>query len=259
MIMIIKSYKLKPFMIPVLLAVLTGILFFAVSGAAGSVREAAAAAKKLPVYSVDNDNSKEIALTVNCAWGADDIPEILDIFDRYQVKCTFFVLGVWAEKNPEAVRQMVGRGHEIANHSYSHKLPSKSSKAQLQEEIVKCNEAVRKITGTTPAYYRAPSGDYTETALLLAEQNGMTAVQWSVDSLDWMKDKSRADLVNRVTGNVASGSIILFHNDTNYTVAALPEILEHLQKEGYRFVTVGDLLLSGDTVIDSQGVQRPRR
>ena len=254
--MIIKSYKVKPFIIPVMGILLAGILFYAVFSAASRVQEAAASVRKLPIYSVDNDNSKQIALTVNCAWGAEDIPQILDIFDQYNIKCTFFVLGVWAEQNPEALKQMTARGHEIANHSYSHKLPSKSSAAQIEEEIVKCNEAVSKIIGTTPTFYRAPSGDYNDTALTLAEKQGMTSIQWSVDSLDWMKDKSQSDIVNRVTGNVFSGSIILFHNDTNYTVAALPEIIQHLQSEGYRFVTVGDLLLQGDTVIDNNGVQR---
>lgn len=254
--MIIKSYKVKPFIIPVAFIILAGILFYAIFSAAGSVEETAASIKKLPVYSVDNDDSKQIALTVNCAWGADDIPQILDIFDEYNIKCTFFVLGVWAEQNPEALKLMYSKGHEIANHSYSHKLPSKSSEAQIEEEIVKCNEAVSKIIGTAPTFYRAPSGDYNDTALSLAEKHGMTSIQWSVDSLDWMKDKSQADIVNRVTGKISSGSIILFHNDTNYTVAALPEIIQHLQNEGYRFVTVGDLLLKGNCTIDNNGVQR---
>lgn len=254
--MIIKSYKVKPFIIPVAFIILAGILFYAIFSAAGSVEETAASIKKLPVYSVDNDDSKQIALTVNCAWGADDIPQILDIFDEYNIKCTFFVLGVWAEQNPETLKLMYSKGHEIANHSYSHKLPSKSSEAQIEEEIVKCNEAVSKIIGTAPTFYRAPSGDYNDTALSLAEKRGMTSIQWSVDSLDWMKDKSQADIVNRVTGKISSGSIILFHNDTNYTVAALPEIIQHLQNEGYRFVTVGDLLLKGNCTIDNNGVQR---
>jgi polysaccharide deacetylase family sporulation protein PdaB len=254
--MIIRSYKVKPFVIPVLFLLLAGILFYAVFSAAGSAEDAAASVKKLPVYSVDNDDSKQIALTVNCAWGAQDIPEILDTFDKYHIKCTFFVLGVWAEKNPEALKLIYARGHEIANHSYSHKLPSKSSEEQIKEEIVKCNEAVNKIIGITPTFYRAPSGDYTDTALTLAEKLGMTPIQWSVDSLDWMKDKSQSDIVSRVTGKISSGSIILFHNDTNYTAAALPEIIEHLQKEGYQFVTVGDLLLKGDCIIDNNGVQR---
>lgn len=254
--MIIKSYKVKPFIIPVILILLAGVLFYAIFSAANSVEEAAATVKKLPVYSVDNDENKQIALTVNCAWGADDIPEILDTFDKYNIKCTFFVLGVWAEKHPDALKLIYSRGHEIANHSYSHKLPSKSSAAQIKEEIVKCNEAVNKIIGTTPVFYRAPSGDYNDTALTLAEEQGMTSIQWSVDSLDWMKDKSQADIVNRVTGKIASGSIILFHNDTTYTAAALPEIIQHLQNEGYRFVTVGDLLLKGNCVVDNNGVQR---
>lgn len=76
----------------------------------------------IPIYSVNND-MKQIALTINCAWEADDIPEILDILDVYNIKAAFFVLGVWAEKNPEELKMISERGHEIGNHSYSHKLP----------------------------------------------------------------------------------------------------------------------------------------
>ncbi len=254
--MLIKAYKVKPFLIPVIFVLLAGILFYAIFSAAGQLQETAASGKALPIYSVDNDNNKKIALTINCAWGAEDIPEILDILDRHSIKCTFFVLGVWAEKNPEALKQMAAAGHEIANHSYSHKLPSKSSDDQIWEEIEKCNQAISKITGTKPMFYRAPSGDYNDTALRMAEEQGMVSIQWSVDSLDWMKNKSKADIINRVTGNISSGSIVLFHNDTDYTVQALPEIIGHLQEEGYQFVTVGDLLLKGSWYVDHNGVQK---
>ena len=95
--------------------------------------------KKLPIYSVDN-NKREISLTINCAWGADDIDEILVILDNYNVKATFFVLGTWAETNPDKLLEIYYKGHEIGNHSYSHKLPSKSTKEQLEKEIEKWNK-----------------------------------------------------------------------------------------------------------------------
>ncbi len=216
----------------------------------------AATSRKIPVYSVNNDGSGDIALTINCAWGASDIPEILDILDKYNVKCTFFVVGIWAEKNPDKLKMIADRGHEIGNHSYSHKLPSQSSTEKIEEEILKCNEIIKAQTGKSPLFYRAPSGDYNNETVDLAEKHGMTAIQWSVDSLDWMKDKSAQEITARVTGKITSGSIILFHNDTEYTVKVLPEVIEHLQKEHYTFVPVSELMLPGKTYVDSQGVQQ---
>lgn len=255
--MIFKTIKIKSVIIPVLLIALAGIVFLAVHGAGEKIGAVltSASADKIPVYAVDNDGSGDISLTINCAWGAEDIPEILNILDKYNVKCTFFVLGVWAEQNPEAMKMIADKGHEIGNHSYSHKLPSKSSNTQIKEEIVKCNEAVAAQTGVNPLLYRAPSGDYNNSAVELAEAQGMTTVQWSVDSLDWMDDKSAEDIISRVTGKTTSGSILLFHNDTQYTVKVLPQIIEHLQNEKYTFVTVSDLLLPEGSYVDKQGVQ----
>lgn len=208
----------------------------------------------LPIYCTDNAD-REIALTINCAWGADDIEEILNILDKYNVKASFFVLGIWAEKYPDKIRMIYERGHEIGNHSYSHKLPSKSSSAQLAVEIDKCNDAVEKIIGIKPQLYRAPSGDITQTVLDLAAERDMFNIKWSVDSIDWRKDMTKDDIKNRVLGRTESGSILLFHNDTNYTVSVLPEIISSLQKQDYTFVKVSELIYETDYYIDNTGKQ----
>ena len=241
-------------MIPVVILVLTGILIY-VAGSAAEDIGAALETNTLPIYGTDEQNMR-IALTINCAWGADDIPGILSTLEEHNVRATFFLLGVWAEKNPEMVKLIYEKGHEIGNHSYSHKLPSKSTAAQMEEEIDRCNEAISSIIGVKPTFYRAPSGDYNDKVLELAHDRGMTSIQWSVDSLDWMDDKSARDIVNRVTGKARPGSIILFHNDTKHTAEVLPEIITHLQNENYEFVSVGDLLIKGDWYIDSNGIQK---
>lgn len=209
----------------------------------------------IPIYSVDND-SRQVAITFNCAWEAGDIPSILDTLDRYGARATFFVLGVWAEKNPDALRMIAERGHEIANHSYSHKLPSRITQAQMKEEIDRCNAAIRNVVGVEPKLYRAPSGDYNKTLLAAARASGMTAIQWSVDSIDWDKRFSAEEIVNRVTGRVHDGAILLFHSGTLHTAEALPEILAHLQAEKYCFVTVSGLIYpAGHAMVDHTGKQ----
>ncbi len=211
----------------------------------------------LPIYCTDDDTMR-IALTINCAWGADDIPDILDTLDHYQVKATFFVVGVWAEQYPEMLQMIYDRGHEIGNHSYSHKLPSKSTAEQLETEIDRCNDVIESILGFRPDLYRAPSGDHTDTLMSLTKQRNLYTIKWSVDSLDWMDRMSADDVINRVTGKIHSGAIILCHNDTQHTASVLPEILAHLQKEGYQFVTVSKLIYRDNYIIDSQGTQRKK-
>ena len=225
-----------------------GIGKYAVQNVSGIARE------DLPIYCTDNEN-RQIALTINCAWGADDIEDILNTLDTYNVKATFFVLGVWAEKYPDKLRLIYERGHEIGNHSYSHKLPSKSSAAQLAEEIDKCNEAVEKIIGVKPQLYRAPSGDITQTILDLTKERDMFNIKWSVDSIDWRDDMTRDNILNRVLGRTESGSILLFHNDTNHTSSVLPEIISSLQKQDYKFVKVSELIYESDYYIDNTGKQ----
>jgi len=238
----------------ILIVVIMGMLHISDSVAQNVLNLSSA---KLPIYCTDNEN-REIALTINCAWGADDIEEILDTLDFYKVKASFFVLGTWAEKNPKELKMIYDRGHEIGNHSYSHKLPSKSSKTRLAEEIDKCNDAVEKVIGIKPQLYRAPSGDITETVLELTDERGMYNIKWSVDSIDWRDDMTYDNIKNRVIGRTKSGSILLFHNDTKHTAKVLPEIIDTLLKQDYKFVKVSELIYKDDFYIDSNGIQRKK-
>ena len=249
----IKHIRIKIFILSllILLACIMGI--YGISDTiAQSVSKSSSS--KLPIYCTDND-SREIALTINCAWGAEDIYEILETLDKYDVKATFFVLGTWAEANPKELLAIYEHGHEIGNHSYSHKLPSKSTEKQLADEIDKCNDIVEQIIGHRPVLYRAPSGDITETVIDLTEARGMFNIKWSVDSIDWRKDMTYDNILNRVLGRTESGSILLFHNDTQHTAKVLPEIISSLQKQDYKFVKVSELIYTSDFYIDSTGKQ----
>lgn len=247
----IKCSKIK--LLFLLLSVLSCIAF----GSYGMKEYAAsvdANIKKLPIYSVDNDK-REISLTINCAWGAEDIDEILEILDNYNVKATFFVLGTWAEANPEKLLEIYYRGHEIGNHSYSHKLPSQSTEMQLENEIEKCNQVIEDIIGAKPILYRAPSGDNTQMVLEIAESKGMYNIKWSVDSIDWRDDMTPDNILNRIFGRIEPGGIMLFHNDTKYICEVLPKIIDTLQKQDYKFVKVSELIYMDDFYIDNTGKQ----
>lgn len=213
-----------------------------------------AAKKELPVYSVERDDNV-IAVTFDASWGADNTPKLLDILDEYDAKCTFFLVGLWVDKYPDMVQAIVERGHEIGNHSATHPHMSKLSESKMLEELRMMSDKVEKLTGVRPTLFRPPYGDYNNSVIRTVRSAGYEAVQWSVDSLDW-KNISPQDMIRRA-GKVGKGDIILFHNDSQYLLDALPTLLQSYKEQGLQMVKVSDILLKGETTIDVQGKQHP--
>ena len=236
-------------------AALSVLVIFGAVYAPGAV-SAAVTKRVLPVYSVEREE-KLCALTFDAAWGNEDTQTLIDILGRYDVKATFFVVGSWAEKYPESVRALHEAGHEVMNHSDTHPHMNALTSSQIEAELKECNRKVERVTKSSPTLFRCPYGEYDDHVIATVNALGMTAVQWDVDSLDW-KDYDAATISGRVCSRVKPGSIILFHNAALHTPEALPEILEYLQREGYKAVKVSELLLQGDTTIDNTGRQFPR-
>ncbi|MBQ7875244.1 MAG: polysaccharide deacetylase family protein [Oscillospiraceae bacterium] len=207
----------------------------------------------LPIYSVETDD-KKVAVTFNCAWEADDIPSILEILDEYEAKATFFILGQWAEDNPDAVKMIAKAGHEIGTHSNTHPDMAKINAEEIEKELTRSCERIEKSGGGSPSLFRAPSGSYSNELIKTAQELGFTTIQWDVDSRDW-KDLSAEKMIDSVTSNVRKGSIILFHSGKANTLEALPRILEILKNSGYQFVGVSELIYTENYTIDHTGRQ----
>ncbi len=209
----------------------------------------------LPIYSVDYPD-KVIAITFDCAWGADDIPDILNTLEREDVKATFFVLGQWAQKNPEMIKMMAMNGHDTANHSYSHFRMGALGDAKIKEEIDLCGRKLNEISGNKVDLFRAPYGDYNSSVVRIARELGYYTIQWDVDSLDWKPGISQSEIMNRIVTKVKPGSILLFHNDTPHTAKMLPDIISALKNNGYGFMPVSKLIMRDNYYIDFDGTQR---
>ncbi len=209
--------------------------------------------RKLPIYSVDTKD-KKVAISFDCAWGNEHTKPILDILDQYNVKTTFFMVKFWAEKFPEDVLEIHNRGHEIGNHSSTHPNMSKLSIDDIKKELQGAEEAITNITGQKPTVFRPPFGAYNNILIETCNANGYHVIQWDVDSLDW-KDLKAEQIVDRVTRNVSTGSIILFHNNAEYVEEYLPAILSKLQTEGYKIVPVSQLIIKENYHMDHAGKQ----
>ncbi len=217
------------------------------------IKEASATEKEIPVYSVER-NDKKIAVTFNCAWNADDIDIILDELNERNAKCTFFIVGTWAEKYPDALKKIYSQGHEIANHSYNHTLYSKLSKEEIISDINKCDDVTESILGVRTTLVRAPSGDYDNNSVIAVKESNHTLIQWDTDSLDW-RGYTKEQMKKRILDRVKSGSIILFHNGTENTAKSIGDILDSLSNEGYSFTTVSDLIYKDNYSINHEGRQ----
>jgi len=215
----------------------------------------ASVTRQLPIYCVQKDQ-KLISISFDAAWGNEDTQQLIDILGKYGVTATFFVVGDWVDKYPESVKALHDAGHEIMNHSNTHAHYPQLSADEVVADLNACNDKIEAITGTRPTLVRLPYGDYDDNSINAVRSIGMEPIQWDVDSLDW-KDLSAPEITKRVTSKAQPGSIVLFHNAAKHTPEALPGIIEALLKDGYTFLPISQIILSGDYTIDHTGRQCP--
>ncbi|MBO8129370.1 MAG: polysaccharide deacetylase family sporulation protein PdaB [Peptococcaceae bacterium] len=202
------------------------------------------------VYKVKTDK-KVAALTFDISWG-EKIPEpVLDILKEKDVKCTFFLSGPWVARHKEIAKRIAEEGHEIGSHGWKHENYSEMSNDQIKEEIRKAHDTLKEITGQNPTLIRTPNGDWNEQVLDAIFASGYTAIQWSVDSLDW-KDIGAEASKERVLRLIHPGAIILMHasDSAEQTPESLPKIIDGLREKGYELVTVSKLLEYGKGVAE---------
>jgi peptidoglycan-N-acetylglucosamine deacetylase len=189
---------------------------------------------------------KLVALTFDD--GPDPIytPQILNALAKYDAKATFFVIGAEAERFPEIIKRQAKEGHELANHTYRHNFRDNFNVNILKKELDKNAKVIENLTGSTPILFRPHSGFYNEKIVNTAINNGYRVILWSwhQDTKDW-----RRPGVGKITSNVVSdtkpGDIVIFHDaggDRSQTVKAVENILEILYKNGYKCITVSDML-----------------
>lgn len=241
----------------VAIIVFVSLLFISLLIFAGRNTAVSSPSRQLPIYAVET-TEKKVAITFDAAWSNQDTQKIIEILAKHNAVATFFIVGDWASKFPESVKAFYDAGHTIANHSDTHKAFSKCSRQEIQTEIKNCNEKLESITNSTVTLVRAPSGDYTNDSIDVAREMGMFTIQWDVDSLDYTKI-SVDEIVGRVVPSVKCGSIILFHNGVENTAEALDRVLTELEKQGYSFVSVDELIFKDNYTIDHTGRQHKTR
>lgn len=206
-------------------------------GNAGEETGAEEAAKGDAAGRVIDPSRPMVALTFDDGPFAPVGNQIMDCLAQYGGKATFYVVGDRCAAYGEEMRRMAAEGHEIGNHTYSHKYLQKLGAAEIQSQVQRGYEAIQASSGTTAATVRLPGGN--KNATVLANVNA-PMIMWSIDTLDW-KTKNTQSTVDAVLGNVRDGDIVLMHELYAATGNAAVQIIPALTERGYQLVTVSEL------------------
>lgn len=250
----ISCFSIKPVKVFISLLLVCVTLGFMLSATDCETVYFGYAIRKVPIYSVNTDE-KKVALTFDAAWGADKTSKIVEILTNEGVGGTFFLVGFWSEKYADKIKEIDAAGLDIGTHSNTHPKMSQLTSSQIEEELTVSMNLITSVTNKEVRFFRPPYGDYNDQLLTVANNLGLQTIQWSVDSLDW-KGLSADQILARVKAGVHNGAIILFHNNSDNIVEALPQVIAFLKAEGYSMVNLSDLVYKDSYTIDNNGVQK---
>jgi len=185
-------------------------------------------------------NRKEVALTFDDGPHREYTLRLLDLLRGLNVRATFFLVGKKVDETPEVLPLIVQGGHEVANHTYHHINLDRATDAVVQSEIRQGNEAIRRACGVQPTAFRPPGGHHKPNVLRNADQLHMKIILWTNDPADYAMP-GESILAERLD-HVSPGTIILLHDGIDQTLQVLPSLIIRLRRDGYRFVTVSEMV-----------------
>jgi peptidoglycan/xylan/chitin deacetylase (PgdA/CDA1 family) len=193
-----------------------------------------------------NTSEKVVALTFDDGPTPSGTSEILKVLDEMHVKATFFVIGAELEQNMSEGRKIVAAGHELGNHSYSHARMILVTPNFVQQEVEKTDRLIREVGYTGEINFRPPFGKKLFALPYYLSKTGRRTITWDVEA-DSKPEIARdaKKIIDVALPQVRPGSIILLHvmyPSRHESLKAVVGIVESLRREGYRFVTVSELL-----------------
>jgi Predicted xylanase/chitin deacetylase len=188
--------------------------------------------------------------------------ELLDTLDKSGIKATFFinVENYWKDlksssSKQKVIERAVREGHQVASHTWAHKIPS--SKSDIKADLTKVDDFIEKVAGVRPSYFRAPQGHCDSDCVKYIESLGYKIIQWDLDTKDWdYKDYSGLNekeskerrveesvaILKKFYNNDEDNYLVLMHDVNDHTVRKIvPWILKNTPKK-YKFVTVAECL-----------------
>lgn len=190
----------------------------------------------VPVRAAEEE--RIVALTFDDGPSGRFTRKLLDGLEKRNARATFLLCGYRIEVYPELAERILREGHEIGLHGYSHCSMSEMSPGELEEEIRKTMQLLPD--GCEATFLRPPGGSGGDNTCAAAKKWELSVLYWSVDPKDWATSDASL-IVRRVIQKVQDGDVILLHDMSDSSVNAALEIVDTLQRRGFRFVTVSEL------------------
>lgn len=196
-----------------------------------------------PEIKLGRDDQPWIALTFDTGYNPEVQREILKVLREHEIKATFLFVGNGVEQAPEVVSDVIADGHELGNHSFTHRSFLDLSREQVIAELRNTEAAVKKVdpNATTKPWLRTPFGHTNEMVREVAQQEGYYVVNWTVDSIDWVDGITADEVYWTMRRAIRPGAIIVQHGSSKASVVALQRIIPELRAEGYAFKTMSEI------------------
>ncbi len=224
----------------------------ALAGAAGGTFAYGASAAKSQLFGrtffAGDPARKQIALTYDD--GPNDVhtERLLEVLAKYDARATFFMIGKYVQARPQLARRVAEARHEIGNHTTTHPNLIFAAAGGLRRELEECERALSDAVGPHSKLFRPPFGARRPVTLRVARAMGLTPVMWSVKCWDWKEPAERIEA--HAVRQLHPGAVVLLHDgghlalgtDRSATVMATERILRRYKKDGWEFVTVGEMM-----------------
>jgi peptidoglycan/xylan/chitin deacetylase (PgdA/CDA1 family) len=183
-----------------------------------------------------------VALTFDDGPNPASTPHFIETLARHRVRATFFLLGCMAIASPALCRSIVGAGHEVAVHGWTHRNLLLRGPLATYRDLARTRALLAELTGEVPRYFRPPYGVFTTPALLAARYLGLTPVLWTCWGRDWTPATTPGTIANTLLPGLTGGATVLLHDSDGgqapyawrSTLAALPQLLDECARRGLR-------------------------
>lgn len=196
------------------------------------------------VYRKKKNDRMEIALTFDDGPHPRYTPIILDILEEYGIKATFFMVGENVKYYESTAQAVIDAGHEVENHTFTHKCMGKLNSSDMRREIGECEDAIGYLTEYRTRFLRPPEGKMSGMVRDVIRELDYKVILWDVDTRDWAHTPPE-DIANNILSSIEAGDIILMHDFIGHnspTPEALRLVIPELLDRGYKFVTVSELV-----------------
>lgn len=211
-------------------------------------------------------NHPHVALTFDDGPSPEYTPKILDVLKEKEAKAAFFMVGSHVEKYPDVARRVFAEGHDIGNHTYSHRDLVPAGRKTILTELNKTDQTILRVVGVRTRLFRPPRGIISNAGRKLLVELGYTIALWTVSAVDWRGRPPKA-IVGRIMRHIKTGGVILFHDsgavvrregaDRGNTVEALPLVIDELRRHGYEIVPLSRMIreleqIEAESLVEAQ-------